>query len=102
MNQKKTIFILLYRTSPAVLKLEMRKRINFEEDREKNLKKFIKILTGEAIYCESYVSDIKDTPKNKTTSPVASTKPKGGVTKNTNNYSDGKQDTPKKETLLFL
>lgn len=44
-NPNISISLLMSRVSPPALKREMRKRINYDEDLERNLKNFIKILT---------------------------------------------------------
>ena len=68
-NPKKAVSILVQRLQPAALKREMRRRISYDESLEKNLKKFISVLTKEAVNRQIYDVEIKDskrtaTPKN--------------------------------------
>ena len=76
-NPKKTINLLLSRLQPAALKREMRRRISYDESLEKNLKKFIKILSREAVNCQVYGVESKDPPKKPTGTKSGNSKGKG-------------------------
>lgn len=64
-NPKKTISLMPSSVVPAALKREMRRRINFDEDLEKNLKKLIKVLSIEAVNCQAYATDVEEPPERK-------------------------------------
>lgn len=53
-NSKQTISLLTRHLQPPALKAEMQKRVKYEPELEKNVKRYIKLLRSEAKACQSY------------------------------------------------
>lgn len=53
-NSEKTVTLLISRLKPPALKSKIRRRVEYDESLEKNLKAFIKLLIGEAANCQTY------------------------------------------------
>lgn len=62
-SPKQTVALLMKLISPAVLKRSMRKKIQYDRSLEKDVKKFIKVLIREAVNCQAYSTEQKDSPK---------------------------------------
>lgn len=78
-NPKKAIKLLSNRMQPPTMKKEMQKRILYDVNHEKNLKKFISTLAREATHCQVYAVAYKDDKDNGT-----SKDPKQPTSKKTN------------------
>ncbi len=53
-NPKKTVLQLMSRVQLQALKRELRRRVEFKESLEKNVKTFNNVLVEEAVNCEVY------------------------------------------------
>eukprot|EP00171_Calliarthron_tuberculosum_P019612 IDg19612t1 len=56
-NSKKTVRLLMSRIQPPALKRELRRRVEFDQSLEKNVKSFIRVFIQEAPNCEVYGHD---------------------------------------------
>ena len=99
-NPKKAISLLLGHLQPAVLKREMRRRLSYDEVLEKNLKKFIKVLSREAINCQIYGVESKESTRKPSNSKPGNGK---GFSKEIETGKrKAKPDTISKEAPLCL
>ena len=89
-NPKKTVSLLLHHLQPATLKREMRRRVSYDENLEKNLKRFITTLSREAVNCQVYGIDKKDPPKKTPGN-------KSGNEKDPSKRTNRKKDVPKSD-----
>lgn len=90
------------RFCPAPLKREMKKRLAYDEDLETNLRKFIKILTREAINCQNYAKDISDPPKKTSAYPTGPSKgSNGSKNSDTPPTKPGKGNSEKEKPLCL-
>lgn len=94
-NPKKTVSLLMYRLQPAALKSEMYKRVSFDENLGEDVKKFITVVTKEAINCQFYSIETKEGSK------TTSVPPTGGKMVSNSNSVRQKADKIKEPPLCL-
>lgn len=97
------MYFLLTRVAPGALKCEMNKRVRYDETLETNVRKFIKVLSREAVNCQTYAVYTKETMKSTTNPSPSDTKQQkqDNIKPKTNNDSSTKRSSSKKPPLCL-
>lgn len=99
-NPKMSIDILLRRVQTSALKKEMRRRTAYNETPKKYWTKFLKVLSTEAVNCQVYGDETRDTPKK---SAPAKHTPHGGTSQRVHKSRNVREtDKPSKQLLVCL